>query len=165
MNDFPPPAALRRAAGRGVGSRDVVNNPRSKLKRPKETVMFANARVLILAVLVAGGLLAASGDAQAQHRRVSGGAYYHGGYVPSYSHGYAPTYYHGGVYPAGYGYYATPGYAYPAAGSYYSGATFYQPTVWHAGAVHTPYYHGTYYHVGPAYYPPGGHYRSYIIRH
>ena len=119
--------------------------------------MFANARVLILAALVTAGLLAASGDAQAQHRRVYGGAYYHGGYAPSY--------YHGGVYPAGYGYSYSPGPVYPAAGSYYSGATFYQPSVWHAGAVYTPYYHGTYYHVGPAYYPAGGHYRSYIIRH
>lgn len=125
--------------------------------------MFAHIRVLILAALVAGGSLAASGDAQAQHRRVYGGVYSGGYYAPSYS--YTPGYYHGGVYPAGYSYYATPGYVYPSAGSYYSGGTFSQPTVWHAGAVYTPYSHGTYYHVGPAYYPAGGYYRSYIIRH
>jgi hypothetical protein len=122
--------------------------------------MFSHARVFVLAVLTAAGLLVASGSAQAQHRRVYGGVYY----APSYYHGYVPSYsYHGGVYPAAYSY-STPGYVYPA-GGLYGGATYYQPYTWHAGAVYTPYYHGSYYHVGPAYYPAAGYYRSYIIRH
>lgn len=125
--------------------------------------MFANARVLILAVLTAAGLLAASGSAQAQHRRVYGGVY-HGGYVPSYYHDYAPYYYYGGYAPS---YYPTHSYVYPAAGFYTGGVVpaYYQPYTWHAGSVYTPSYYGSYYHVGPAYYPAAGYYRGYIIRH
>lgn len=127
--------------------------------------MFAHARVLVLAVLTAAGLLVTAGDAQAQHRRVYGGVYHGGYYAPSHYHGYAPGYYHGGVYPAGYGYHSTPGYVYPAGGLYYGGAAYHPPYTWHAGTVYTPYYHGAYYHVGPAYYPAAGYYRGYIIRH
>lgn len=118
--------------------------------------MFAHIRVLILAALVAGGLLATSGDAQAQHRRVYG-VYSHGGHVPSYSHGYAPTYYHGGVYPAGYGYYSTPGYTYPATGYHFGGAAYSQPYSWHGGTVYS-----SPSHVVPRYSP---YHRGYVIRH
>lgn len=116
--------------------------------------MFANVRVPVLAALVTVGLLFTSGSAEAQHRRAYSG--YYGGYTPSY--------YHGGYVPS---YYSTPGYVHPAAGFYSGGVVpaYYQPYTVHTGTVYTPYYHGAYYHVGPAYYPAGGHYRSYIIRH
>lgn len=108
--------------------------------------MSANSRVLILAVLTAGGLLAASGSAQAQYRHGYGGfsGGHYGGYAPSY--------------------YSTHGYVYPAAGYYTGGVApaYYRPYTWHAGTVYTPSYSGTYYHVGPVYTP---YYRSYIIRH
>ncbi|MBA4190947.1 MAG: hypothetical protein C0467_23420 [Planctomycetaceae bacterium] len=114
--------------------------------------MFANVRVLVLAALVAAGLVVTSGPAEAQHRRAYGGVY---------SGGYAPSYYHGGYIPS---YYSTPSYVYPAAGFYSGGVVpaYYQPYSWHAGAVYTPTYYGSYYHVGPTYTP---YYRGYIIRH
>lgn len=120
--------------------------------------MSAHVRVLILAVLTAGGVLAASGPVQAQYHHGYGG--FSGGHSGGYT-GHVRGYHPGGYAPS---YYPTHCYGYATGGHYSGGGARYQPYAWHAGATHTPSYLGVFYHAAPARFW-GGHQRRYVIRH
>jgi hypothetical protein len=120
--------------------------------------MFAHVRVLTLAVMIAGGVLASFAPVHAQSHHGYGG--FSGGHYGGNT-GHGSGYHQGGFAPS---YHPPHGYGYPAGGHYSSGGAYYQPYTWHAGATYTPAYHGVFYHTAPTRFW-GGHQRRSVIRH